>query len=151
TVQLHVIFGAGQVGHPLARLLLSRNLRVRIAKRSPAQVPEGCEVALGDAGDPRFCIEAARGATTVYHCMNPPYSTRLWAELVPRYMQNLIAAAGKAGARLVVLENVYMLGRPRGRPFNEDSPLDPFSRKGAIRARAAALLFEAHRKGDVVA
>jgi nucleoside-diphosphate-sugar epimerase len=66
-------------------------------------------------------------------------------------MDNLIAAAGRAGARLVVLDNVYMLGRPAGRPLDEDTPLNPCSRKGEIRARAAQRLFEAHRRGDVIA
>ena len=106
---------------------------------------------LGDAADPAFCAEAARGAATVYHCMNPPYSTRVWAELVPRYMENLLAASAKAAARLVVLDNLYMLGRPGGRAFDEDTPMNPCSRKGEIRARAAERLFAAHRQGDVVA
>lgn len=148
---LHVVFGAGQVGSPLARLLLDAGRRVRIAKRSPTHVPLGCDIILGDAADPAFCVEAARGATTVYHCMNPPYSTRVWAALVPRYMENLIAASAKAGARLVVLDNLYMLGRPRGRAFDEDTPSNPCSRKGETRARAAERLFAAHRKGDVIA
>jgi nucleoside-diphosphate-sugar epimerase len=66
-------------------------------------------------------------------------------------MTNLIAASAKTAARLVVLDNVYMLGRPRGRALNEDTAMDPCSRKGEIRARAAEQLFEAHRRGDVVA
>ena len=104
---------------------------------------------LGDAADPAFCVDAARGAATVYHCMNPPYDARIWAEKVPHYMDNLIAAASRAGARLVVLDNLYMLGRPKGRPLTEDTPMDPCSRKGEIRARAAARLFDAHRRGDL--
>jgi len=83
--------------------------------------------------------------------MNPPYSTRIWAELVPRYMDNLIAAAGQARARLVVLNNLYALGRPEGRPLNEDTPANPCSRKGEIRARASERLFDAHRRGEIVA
>jgi len=70
---------------------------------------------------------------------------------VPRWMENLIAAAGGTGARLVVLDNVYMLGRPGGKPLDEQTPLNPRSRKGEIRARAAERLFEAHRRGDVLA
>jgi nucleoside-diphosphate-sugar epimerase len=147
--ELHVLFGAGQVGQPLARLLLQAGKQVRIAKRSPGGAPPGAEVMPGDATDPAFCAQAAQGAATVYHCMNPPYDARIWAELVPRYMENLIAAAGRAGARLVVLDSVYMLGRPDGRPLDEDTPANPCSRKGEIRARAAARLFEAHRRGDV--
>lgn len=149
STELHVLFGAGQVGQPLARLLLDAGKRVRIARRSPGGVPPGAEVVQGDAADPAFCAEAAQGAATVYHCMNPPYDARLWADVLPRYMDNLIAAAGRTGALLVVLDNVYMLGRPRGRPLDEDTPPNPCSRKGEIRAHVAARLFEDHRRGDV--
>lgn len=148
TDELHVIFGGGQVGQPLAQILGKRGLRVRMVKRS-AGAPEGIELMQGDATDPNFCREAARGAATVYHCMNPPYSARIWAEVIPKYINNLIAAAGSSGARLVVLENVYMLGRTGGLPMNEDTPMNPCSRKGEVRAREAERLFEAHRRGEV--
>jgi nucleoside-diphosphate-sugar epimerase len=151
TAELHVVFGAGQVGYLLAERLLEGGRRVRVVKRSESRVPAGCELVLGDAADAVFCTRAADGAATVYHCMNPPYVTRIWAEAVPRYMDNLIAAAARARARLVVLDNVYMLGRADGRPLNEDTPMRPASRKGEIRARAAERLFEAHRRGDVLA
>ena len=146
--ELHVIFGGGQVGQPLARILRERGLRVRMARRS-AGVPDGIELMRGDATDRSFCLDAARGASTIYHCMNPPYSAQVWADLIPKYIENLISAAGNAGARLVVLESVYMLGRPGGRPMNEDTPMNPCSRKGEIRAREAERLFEAHRRGEV--
>ena len=147
--ELHVLFGGGQVGRPLARILLGRGKRVRIVKRSGSGLPEGVELVRGDAADLNFCVEAARGASTMYHCMNPPYYARVWAELLPRYMNNLIVAAGRSGARLVVLDNVYMLGRPEGKPLNEDAPVRPCSRKGEIRARVAERMWEAHRRGDV--
>lgn len=137
------------MGHPLARLLLEAGKRVRIAKRSPGGLPAGAEVTQGDAADPAFCAQATHGAATVYHCMNPPYDTRIWADVVPRYIDNLIVGAGRAGARLVVLDNVYALGRPGGRPLDEETPPNPCSRKGEIRARAAERLFAAHRRGDV--
>jgi len=147
--ELHVLFGSGQVGQPLARILLERGKRVRIVKRSAGGLPAGAELLRGDATDLNFCVEAVRGASTVYHCMNPPYYARVWAELLPRYMDNLIAAAGRSGARLVVLDNVYMLGRPQGKPLDEDTPLRPCSRKGEVRARVAERMWEAHRRGDV--
>ncbi len=151
TPELHVVFGAGQVGYPLAERLLAAGKRVRVAKRSSGHLPAGCEVALGDAVDSTFCAEAAHGAAVVYHCMNPPYDARIWAEAIPRYMDNLIPASARTRARMVVLDNVYMLGRPRGQALSEDTPMNPCSRKGEIRARTAARLFEAHTRGDVVA
>lgn len=146
--ELHVVFGAGQVGHPLAQRLLAQGRQVRIVKRTRADIPEGAVLELGDARDRDFCIAAAKGAATIYHCMNPPYFAKVWAELVPLYLDNLIAAAASANARLVVLENLYMVGRTGGKPIDEDTPMNPCSRKGEIRARAAERLLEAHRRGE---
>lgn len=148
---LHVVFGAGQVGQPLVRLLVQAGQRVRVVRKSSGETPPGTEPLQGDATDAAFCREAARGAAVLYHCMNPPYSARAWAETLPRYMENLIAAASRERAKLVVLDNVYMLGRPGGRPFDEESPANPCSRKGEIRARVAEQLFTAHRRGDLLA
>ena len=147
--ELHVLFGGGQVGQPLARILLARGKHVRIVKRSAGGVPEGVELVQGDAKDLRFCVDAARGASTIYHLMNPPYYGRIWAELLPRYMENLIAAAGRSGARFVVLDNVYMLGRPDGKPLDEDTVPRPCSRKGEVRALVSERMWEAHRRGNV--
>ncbi len=144
---LHVVFGAGQVGPRLAVRLLQAGQRVRIARRSEAPAPDGVEVARGDATDPAFCAEAARGAAAVYHCMNPPYFAKVWAEVLPRFASNLVEAAGRAGARLVVLDNVYALGNTGGQPMDEDTPAAPCSKKGEIRARVAASLVDAHRRG----
>ena len=147
--ELHVVFGAGQVGSLLAQLLLQSGRSVRIVKRSRSPVAAGADLVFGDAADPAVCRDAARGASAVYHCMNAPYDTKTWAALIPRYMDNLIAAAAATHARLVVLDNVYMLGRPGGHMLSEDTPVNPCSRKGEIRARAAERLFDAHRRGEV--
>ena len=67
STERHVIFGAGQVGSPLANLLLERGHEVVVAKRSPGGIPRGAKSMLGDAADAAFCTTAAVGATTVYH------------------------------------------------------------------------------------
>ncbi len=147
--ELHVIFGAGQVGMPLAQALLAAGKRVRVVKRSAGGVPAAVELMQGDAGDASFSYAACAGAAVVYHCMNPAYSASQWTELLPRYMGNLVSAAGSVGARLVVLDNLYMLGRTGGKPMNEDTPSNPCSKKGEIRALVAEHLFEMHRQGKV--
>jgi len=102
----------------------------------------------GDALDPAFCREHARGAAAVYHCLAPAYDARAWERELPRLAANLTAAAGKARARLVVLDNLYAVGRPHGRLIDEDVPMNPCTRKGAVRAQVAEALFAAHQRGD---
>lgn len=147
---IHVVFGAGQIGPLLAARLSAEGKPVRVVRKSSGAIPvEGVEVAHGDAMDAAFCIEATRGAEAVYHCMNAPYFARVWAETLPRLQANLIAAAGRAGARLVVLDNLYALGRTGGRPMTEQTPPNPCSVKGEIRARLHDELMKATRRGDV--
>jgi nucleoside-diphosphate-sugar epimerase len=136
--QLHVVFGAGQVGPPLARLLAAAGHRVRLVRRSaaPAAIP-GVESV------------RARGATTVYHCVNVAYFADQWAAELPPILDGLIAAAGRTQARLVVLDNLYALGKPGGRKLTEATPFDPCSRKGELRARLHRQLEAAVKRGDV--
>ncbi len=148
--ELHVVFGAGQVGPLLAGELVAAGKAVKIVRRSSTRVEiQGVEVTRADAGDSRAAVEATRGAAVIYNCMNPPYSAREWARELPRIQEGLIAAARENQARLVVLDNVYMLGRPEGRPLTEESPLAPCSKKGEIRARIHEELQAAVKRGDV--
>jgi nucleoside-diphosphate-sugar epimerase len=147
---VHVVFGAGQIGPLLAERLAAAGKSVRVVRKSSARVMvAGAEVVRGDAMDPAFCAEAARGAEVVYHCLNTPYFARVWRETLPRLQENLVAAAGRAGARLVVLDNLYALGRTGGRPMDEATPSNPCSKKGAIRAELHEALQAAVRRGDV--
>ena len=147
--ETHVVFGAGQTGTPLAGVLRDRGHTVRVVRRRSGHEMAGVQVVTGDAGDPAFATEAAKGATAVYHCMNTAYDAATWASELPRLLTALIAGAGKANAKLVVLDNLYMLGKPNGKPLSEDSAVAPCSRKGEIRASVNEQLFEAHRRGDV--
>jgi nucleoside-diphosphate-sugar epimerase len=145
--QLHVVVGAGQVGRLLGLRLLTRGHRVRIIRRAPPFSETGSlEWACGDAGDPGFADQAFRGAHTVYHCANP--ASFRWEGLA-RLARTIRTSAARAGARLVVLDNLFMYGRPREGLLSEDHPHRPCSRKGELRARLAGELFEAHARGEV--
>jgi uncharacterized protein YbjT (DUF2867 family) len=147
---VHVVFGAGQIGPLLAGILVGKGKAVRVVRKSAGPVPvPGAEVVRGDALDAAFCAEAVRGAEAVYHCMNTPYFADVWAATLPRLQANLVAAAGKAGARLVVLDNLYGYGRTHGRPMREDTPQNPCSRKGALRAELHDALMAAAKRGEV--
>lgn len=146
---LHTVFGAGQVGIKLAHELLDRGHRVRIVRRGPAgPAREGLVWMSGDVTDPSFADEAAKGAVAVYNCVNPPDYSR-WHGVVEPMMRAVRGAATRAGARLVVLDCLYMYGKPEVCPFDEDTPMRPCSDKGELRAMLVDEMFEAHRKGEV--
>ncbi|WP_324717967.1 NAD-dependent epimerase/dehydratase family protein [Carboxydochorda subterranea] len=50
------------------------------------------------------------------------------------------------GARLVVMDNLYMYGPPEG-PMTEETPHRATGPKGRLRAQLAQLLLDAHRSG----
>ena len=144
----HVVFGTGAIGLATLDALRRRGESVRLVNRSgSAPVPDDIEVVAGDAADPGFTTAVAAGAAVVYQALNPPYSR--WSEEFPALQAGVLTAAEAAGARLVSLENVYMYGRPQGRPLTEDREYNAHTIKGKLRAAMARDLLAAHRAGRV--
>ena len=148
TEHLHVVFGAsGGVGSALVQELLSRGRRVRTVSHSGSgSFPKGAEVVRGDATDTAGAREVSRGAAVVYHAVNVPYPQ--WQEKLPLVMSATIEAAADAGAKLIYADNLYMYGKVEG-PMTEETPYEPVSRKGVLRAQLADKLMAAHRDGKV--
>ncbi|WP_432833125.1 NAD-dependent epimerase/dehydratase family protein [Dactylosporangium sp. CA-092794] len=144
----HVVFGTGQVGRLVAaRLLREGNDVVAVNRTGRADLP-GAEVVGGDATDPAFTTRVAAGAAAVYCCLNAVHYAR-WAEEFPPLQRGVLAGAEAAGARLVVLDNLYAYGPVGGRDLVETLEARPTSRKAATRAAMTAELLEAHRAGRV--
>ncbi|MBM7804392.1 nucleoside-diphosphate-sugar epimerase [Geodermatophilus bullaregiensis] len=148
TTPRHVVFGTGAVGLAVLDALRRRGETARLVNRSgSARVPDDVEVVAGDARDPAFTTEVARGAAVVYQALNPPYAE--WTAQFPLLQAGVLAAAEATGARLVSTENVYPYGRPAGRVLTEDLPDGAHTRKGRLRARMARELLAAHDAGRV--
>src|ERR687896_254373 len=106
--ELHVVFGTGPVGLAVMDELVSKGKRVRMVNRSGrANVPEGVEVVGGDAADPTFTREVSEGASVVYFALNPPYNK--WPELFPGLQAGVLEGAASAGAKLIAMENLYIV------------------------------------------
>ena len=132
TGRLHVVFGAGQVGRVLAALLAERGVTVRVVSRHrPAGLAEGIDWRAADAADLGAASDAAKGAAGIYQCLNAPYAQ--WPERFPPLQRGVVAAAERAGALLVSLENLYGYGPTGGKPLTEDLPLAATTVKGRTR------------------
>ncbi len=148
TDNLHVVFGTGAIGMALIEELHAGGKRVRAVNRSgTADVPNGVEVVGGDAGSEEFATAASAGADIVYFSLNPPYTK--WPELFPPLQAAVIEGAASAGAKLVVVDNLYMYGPTDGEPLTEDLPHAATTRKGSVRAQMAKDLMAASEAGKV--
>jgi nucleoside-diphosphate-sugar epimerase len=146
--QLHVIFGAGQVGRSLASQLSNSGHSVRtVSLHRPEGVGPDVDCRIADVTDAEAAIDAAKGASVIYQCLGVPYTQ--WPSKFPPLQRSVIGAAERAEALLVTLENVYGYGDTRGRPLTEDLPLSAATSKGRTRADMTVELLEAERAGRV--
>ena len=146
--QLHVVFGAGQVGRALAAQLSDMGHAVRtVSLHQPEGVTSGVDCRTADVTDTEAAIDAAKGASVVYQCLGAPYTQ--WQTKFPPLQRNVIVAAERADALLVTLENVYAYGDTGGRPLTEDLPLSANTSKGRARAAMTVELLEAEQAGRV--
>ncbi|HKP55927.1 MAG TPA: NAD-dependent epimerase/dehydratase family protein [Polyangiales bacterium] len=134
TPEIHVVLGAGQVGPVLASHLAALGHDVRmVSRRTPAERPAGVRWVGGDLTDVAFTREVVRGATVVYNCANPMRYDQ-WEALLPPLAAAVQEGVSGSGARLVVLDNLYMYGAPESGVIDDSTPEQPHSRKGRLRA-----------------
>jgi nucleoside-diphosphate-sugar epimerase len=145
------IFGAGgAIGNELVKVLAQRKQPFRLVGRNPRMVPGAAEVHPADLSDKEQTVQAVAGSTVVFLLAGLKYDRKIWAETWPRIMQNTIEACKHANARLVFFDNVYMYGRVNG-PMTEDTPFNPISKKGEIRASIATTLINERKAGGITA
>jgi nucleoside-diphosphate-sugar epimerase len=143
-----VVFGTGQVGrHVVGRLVELGHDVVAVNRNGRGEFP-GAEVVGGDVTDEVFAKDVTRDASTVYFCLNASNYHR-WPEEFPPLQDAVVGAARSAGARLVVLENLYAYGNTGGAPMTERTPARPENVKGATRAAMSQKLLDAHARGDL--
>jgi len=131
--ELHVIFGAGQVGVPLAARLLAGGKRVRVIRRSAQDSASGVEVLRGDAADAICCRQAAAGAAAMYHCMNPPSNASVWASLVPRAVRGQPDRGRRERRRAPRRPGQPLPAGPDRRPPHDRGHFDEFLQPEATR------------------
>jgi nucleoside-diphosphate-sugar epimerase len=149
-MSIHTILGAGGViADSLASELLARGLSVRLVSRHPVERP-GAAIVAADLTQPDQALQAISGSAVVYCCIGLRYDYYTWRQQWPRIMNNQIEACKRAGAKLIFFDNVYMYGKTTG-PMTEETPYDPSSRKGDLRARIATQLMSEVRKGNLTA
>lgn len=145
---MQVVLGVGQVGRTVAQRLAGSGAAVRaVSLHRPEALPDGVDWRKADLTDGEAAVDAVGGASAIYQCLNVPYTQ--WPELFPPLQRSVLAAAERADAVLVTLENVYGYGPTGGAPLTEDLPLAATTVKGRTRASMTRELLAAADAGQV--
>ena len=145
----HVVLGTGAIGRAVMEELVQRGESVRMVNRSGRmdEVPAGVEVKAADLYDQAQVREVTRGAKVAYQASQPNYFE--WQEKFPPLQKSIIDGLAGTGAKLVLVENLYMYGATNGTPMTEDMPHNARTRKGRVRSEMSRAAFEAHQAGKL--
>jgi nucleoside-diphosphate-sugar epimerase len=149
-MNIHTIFGAGgAVADQLLPVLLSNKEKVRLVSRSAKQI-DGVESVAADATNYQQTLQAIKGSAVVYLLIGLPYDVRIWRAQWPVIMTNVINACKETGAKLIFFDNVYMYGKVNGW-MTEETPFNPCSKKGEVRAGIANQLLQEAKAANLQA
>ena len=145
----HVVLGTGAIGRAVAEELVRRGDSVRMVNRSGKmdEVAVGVEVVASDLYDQAKVREVTREAKVVYQSAQPRYYE--WPEKFPPLQKSILDGLTGSGAKLVIVENLYMYGDTNGKPMTEDLPYLAHTRKGRVRGEISKAAFEAHKAGRI--
>lgn len=148
---MQTILGAnGVIGNELSKLLPQFTDKVRQVSRHPKPVNATDELFTADLLDANAVSEAVKGSAVAYLVAGLKYDANVWADQWPRVMRNTIDACKRHNAKLVFFDNVYAYGKVEG-AMSEDTPYNPCSRKGEVRAKIATTLMDEVKRGELQA
>jgi nucleoside-diphosphate-sugar epimerase len=147
---MHTILGAGgAVANALTRELSDRNETICLVSRKPiTSQAKNVSWQKADLLNAAEVMQSAKGSTVIYLTAGLVYDKKIWAAQWPVVIQNAIDAAKETGARLIFFDNVYSYGLVNG-PMTEDTPYNPSSKKGEIRAKIATDLMDEAKTGNI--
>ncbi|MFC6672309.1 NAD-dependent epimerase/dehydratase family protein [Marinobacterium aestuariivivens] len=148
---MDVILGAnGIIGQELSRALAAQGRQVRQVSRNPERVSATDGTFAADLLDGEATARAVEGCEVAYLVAGLKYETAAWQAQWPRLMRNVIDACKRNRCRLVFFDNVYAYGRVEG-SMTEQTPFNPVSKKGEVRARIATMLLDEMQAGELQA
>ena len=149
---MQTILGAGgAIGKALATALTTYTSNIRLVSRTPQKVNATDSLMSADLTNEAQTDAAVEGSEIVYLTAGLEYKTKVWQQQWPVVMQNVIHACQKHGAKLVFFDNMYMYDAGSLHNMKEDTPVNPFSQKGKVRALLAQMIMGEVAQGSLTA
>jgi nucleoside-diphosphate-sugar epimerase len=144
---MHAILGAGgAIGESLTHILAEHNIPTRQVARRNRHYTHGTSFP-ADITSAEGALRAVDGAEIAYMVVGLPYKRSVWESTWPPMMEHVVNACSKTGTKLIFLDNIYMLSNDSVPHMTESSPLNPSSKKGAVRKQVDQILLDAMEGG----
>lgn len=149
---MQTILGAGgPIGVELAKALLSFTSKIRLVSRNPGKVNPTDELMSANLLNAEEVNNAVKGSTIVYATIGFPYDTKIWSENWPIFITYVINACKAHGSKLVFFDNIYMYDPNCLDGMTENTPINPSSKKGKVRARIVQMIMDEVNTGSLKA
>lgn len=146
-----ILGSGGAIGVELAKALKEFTSDIRLVSRNPVKVNETDQVYPADLTIRKELEAAVKGSEVVYVTVGFEYSHKIWTDKWPKFINDLIEVCKSNDCKLVFFDNMYMYDQNHLNGMTEDTPVNPPSKKGAIRAHIAKQIMEEAHAGKIKA
>ncbi len=140
---MQTILGSGGIiATEIAKSLIQYTKDIRLVSRNPKKVNPSDIILPLDLTSAEGIDTAIKGSEVVYVTIGFEYSYKEWQAKWPPFMKNVIIACKKYNSKLVFFDNVYMYDKDHLNGMNEETPINPPSKKGKVRAQLVKMIMD---------
>ena len=149
---MQTILGSGGIiATELAKALTNYTKNIKLVSRNPKKVNDTDKLQKADLLSAAEVEKAIEGSEVVYVTIGFPYNAKIWQKTWPVFMQNVIKACITNNAKLVFFDNIYMYDANHLNGMTEETPINPPSKKGKVRAEVVNLIMNAIKNDGLTA
>lgn len=145
-----ILGSTGTIGNFLAKSLTQYDKKIRLVSRNPQKINDNDELLSANLLSETETLKAVEGSEVVYLTVGLQYDMKVWKAQWPLLMKNVIDACKKYKSKLVFFDNVYSYGKVDGW-MTEETPLNPVSEKGKVRAELNKMILNEMQQGTLKA
>ncbi|MDY0342885.1 MAG: NAD-dependent epimerase/dehydratase family protein [Lentimicrobium sp.] len=146
-----IIGSGGAIGIELAKALTEYTTDIRLVSRNPKRVNPTDKLLPADITSYNELEKAVKGSDVVYVTVGFPYNHKVWEELWPKFIRDLISVCKNEKCKLVFFDNIYMYDKDHLNGMTEETPINPPGKKGKTRAKIAQMIIDEINAGNLKA
>lgn len=146
-----ILGSGGAIGVELAKALPKYTDQIRLVSRNPKKVSSNDQLMAIDLLNPDALKKAIKGSSIVYVTVGFDYNIKVWRKNWPAVVRKVIAACQEYECKLVFFDNIYMYDANHLDGMTEETPVNPPSKKGEVRAQTAKMIMDEVKAGKLTA